>query len=66
MISMDIEVDPNITVTEAHEITRKVENIIKENLPNVYDIVVHIEPFGNEEINEKFGLKEGDVEQFSQ
>ncbi len=65
MISMDVEVDPNITVTEAHNIARKVENIIKESLPNVYDIVVHIEPYGNDEINEKFGLKEGDVEQFS-
>ena len=65
MISMDVEVDPNITVTEAHEIARKVENIIRESLPNVYDIVVHIEPYGNEEENEKFGLKEGDVEEFS-
>jgi cation diffusion facilitator family transporter len=62
MISMDVEVDPDITVTEAHDIARKVENIIKESLPNVYDIVVHIEPFGNEEENEKFGLREGDVE----
>ncbi len=65
MISMDLEVDPEITVTEAHEIVRKVETKIKENLPNVYDIVVHIEPYGNEEENEKFGLKEGDVEEFS-
>ncbi len=65
MISMDVEVDPNITVTEAHEIARKVENIIKQSLPNVYDIVVHIEPYGNDEENEKFGLKEGDVESFS-
>jgi cation diffusion facilitator family transporter len=65
MISMDVEVDPDITVTEAHEIARKVENIIKESLPNVYDIVVHIEPYGNNEENEKFGLKEGDVEEFS-
>jgi cation diffusion facilitator family transporter len=65
MISMDVEVDPDITVTEAHEIARKVEKIIKESLPNVYDIVVHIEPFGNEEENERFGLKEGDVERFS-
>jgi cation diffusion facilitator family transporter len=65
MISMDVEVDPQITVTEAHEIARKVENIIKESLPNVYDIVVHIEPFGNEEENEKFGLREGDIEDFS-
>lgn len=65
MISMDVEVDPYITVTEAHEIARKVEIIIKESLPNVYDIVVHIEPYGNKEENEKFGLKEGDVEQYS-
>jgi cation diffusion facilitator family transporter len=65
MISMDVEVDPDIKVTEAHEIARKVETIIKESLPNVYDIVVHIEPFGNKEENEKFGLKENDVEQFS-
>jgi cation diffusion facilitator family transporter len=65
MISMDVEVDPDITVTQAHEIARKVEKIIKENLPNVYDIVVHIEPFGNEEENERFGLKEGDVERYS-
>ncbi|MCB8995497.1 MAG: cation transporter [Bacteroidales bacterium] len=65
MISMDVEVDPDITITEAHEIARKVENSIKENLPNVYDIVVHIEPLGNEEANEKFGIKEGDVSSFS-
>jgi cation diffusion facilitator family transporter len=63
MISMDVEVDPGITVTEAHEIARKVENTIKKCLPNVYDIVVHIEPLGNMEENEKFGLKEGDIEQ---
>lgn len=65
MISMDIEVDPEITVTEAHDIALKVEQIIKDSLPNVYDIVVHIEPFGNQEENEKFGLKEGDVEEYS-
>jgi len=35
---------------------------IKENLPNVYDVVVHVEPIGNSEENERFGLREGDVE----
>jgi cation diffusion facilitator family transporter len=65
MISMDIEVDPGITVTEAHEIARKVEISISSKLPNVYDIVVHIEPYGNNEENEKFGIKEEDVEAFS-
>lgn len=64
MISMDVEVDPFITVHEAHNIAIKIEESIKMNVPNVYDIVVHIEPKGNEEDNEKFGLTENDVEMF--
>ncbi len=62
MISMDIEVDPTITVQKAHEIVQQVENSIKENIPNVYDIVVHVEPIGNLEENERYGLREKDVE----
>ncbi|MGC9341555.1 MAG: cation diffusion facilitator family transporter [Bacteroidales bacterium] len=62
MISMDIEVEPLMTVNDAHEIAWKVETEIKRNLPNVYDIVVHIEPLGNVEKGEKFGLREKDVE----
>jgi len=62
MISMDIEVDPNITVNEAHKIAQSIETIIRETLPDVYDIVVHVEPIGNLEENEKYGLREKDVE----
>lgn len=62
MISMDIEVEPFLQVYKAHEIAQQVENEIKKNLPNVYDIVVHIEPLGNVEKGEKFGLREKDVE----
>ncbi len=58
MISMDIEVDPDITVRVAHEIAHSVEENIKNSLPNVYDIVVHIEPIGNTDVNEKFGISE--------
>lgn len=65
MISMDIEVEPTMTVNDAHEIAHKVENEIKKNLTNVYDIVVHIEPFGNVEKGEKFGLREKDVEKLN-
>ena len=64
MISMDVEVDPLISVQEAHEIVEKVEESIKKHLPNVYDIVVHIEPQGTIHKNEKFGLSENDVEMF--
>ncbi len=64
MISMDVEVEPFMTVQDAHEVARKVEKEIKSSLPNVYDIVVHIEPLGNEEKGEKFGIRESDVEDY--
>lgn len=61
MISMDLEVEPLMTVKDAHDVAKKVEDEIKASLPNVYDIVVHIEPIGNQEYGEKFGLRENDV-----
>jgi len=61
MISMDIEVEPLMTVHDAHEIAMKVEQEIKKKLPYIYDIVVHVEPLGNVETEEKFGLREKDV-----
>jgi len=56
-IDIDIEVPPNKTVIEAHWISYKVENAIKMRVENVLDIMVHIEPAGNEEA-EGFGLTE--------
>ncbi len=64
MISMDIEVEPLMSVHDAHDIAQKVEKQIKLQLPNVYDIIVHVEPLGNEEKGEKFGLREKDVEDY--
>ena len=61
MISMDLEVESTMTVLDAHEVAKNVEDEIKATIPNVYDIVVHLEPLGNTEQGEKFGLKEGDV-----
>jgi len=56
LIDLDIEVDPALTVADAHIISQKVEEAIKRRLDNVYDIMVHIEPEGNVEHTEKFGL----------
>jgi len=56
-IDIDIEVPPGKTVTEAHWIAHKVEKAIKAKIENVYDIVVHVEPAGNVEI-EGYGLCE--------
>jgi divalent metal cation (Fe/Co/Zn/Cd) transporter len=56
IIDLDIEVDGNRTVTEAHGIAVQVEETIKRRVDNVYDIVVHIEPKGNVELEERFGI----------
>ncbi len=55
LISMDIEVDGNITVNEAHHIAHEVEAQI-EAIVDVYDIVVHVEPLGKAHPKEKFGI----------
>jgi len=62
MINLDIEVNGYLSVKEAHDIARRVENSIKSNLRNVYDVMVHVEPLGNKEEDEKFGLKETDID----
>ena len=60
-IDMDIEVDPSLTVKEAHEITCKVEKAVKDRLEGIFDIMVHVEPRGNNQI-EGFGLSEDRLE----
>ena len=55
VIELDVEIDPKLTVAEAHKITFAVEEEIKSSVRNVYDIIVHVEPQGNEELEEKYG-----------
>jgi len=60
-IDIDIEVPPNLTITEAHRIAIRVEKAIKARVENVYDIMVHVEPAGNVE-QEGYGLSEAALE----
>jgi cation diffusion facilitator family transporter len=59
-IDIDIEVDPEKTVREAHKIATCVEGAIKERVEGIYDIMVHVEPEGDhrEHKAEGFGLSE--------
>jgi cation diffusion facilitator family transporter len=59
-IDIDIEVDPKLTVREAHRIASRVEEAIKERIEGVYDIMIHVEPAGNIE-DEGYGLCEETV-----
>ncbi|MDR1400390.1 MAG: cation diffusion facilitator family transporter [Treponema sp.] len=61
-IDIDIEVDPALTVREAHTIAEAVEKAIKERV-EVYDIMIHVEPIGDstDRHDEGFGLREHQV-----
>ena len=63
MVNLDIEVDPELSVKEAHDIARNVETSIKSNLHNIYDVMVHVEPLGNSEEDEKYGISESEFYQ---
>ncbi len=61
MVNLDIEVLPDLTVKEAHQIARRVEKSIKSSLKNIYDVMVHVEPLGNLEEDEKYGITESEI-----
>jgi len=61
MIVLDIEMEGDITLNEAHDIGEKVENEIKRVVPKVYDVILHIEPIGNLEPHEVFGVSEAQL-----
>jgi|TARA_B110000879_G_scaffold72099_1_gene100673 cation diffusion facilitator family transporter len=61
MIDLDIELDESLTMKEAHLIGIDVENAIKDNVENVYDIMIHFEPLGNIEEDETYGVQQRDI-----
>ncbi|MBN2352710.1 MAG: cation transporter [Spirochaetales bacterium] len=58
LIDMDVEVDGRLTVTEAHDKVMDLERRVKAAVPTIYDIVIHMEPEGNVEHQERWGLSE--------
>lgn len=61
LVSLDIEVDPLITVKESHDKAHLLEDKIKEIIPNIYDILIHIEPYGYAHQNEAYGIAARDI-----
>lgn len=58
VVALDVEINGNLSLSEAHELSHLVENEIKKALPNTYDIIVHPEPTGNIDPNEVYGVSE--------
>jgi len=56
MVNVDIEVDGNITLQQAHDIAHKIEASIKSRIDNIFDVAVHMEPLGDKTAEKKFGV----------
>lgn len=61
MIALDIEVNGNKSLDEAHRIAHAVEDEIKSTIKNVYDILIHVEPLGADRSREAFGISANDL-----
>ena len=62
MIVLDIDVDGSISTLEAHKICVRVEESIRREIDNVFDIMIHIEPAGFKHEEEVYGVSPGDLE----
>jgi cation diffusion facilitator family transporter len=58
IVDLDIEVDGELTVRQAHRISQQAEKRIRSAVDNVYDVLVHVEPIGNVERSERYGLSQ--------
>ena len=57
MVDMHIEVDPNISVQEGHRLSHEVKARLQRELPQVRDVMVHVEPFDPERPKRPYRLQ---------
>jgi len=43
-VDMHVEVDPNMTVQDAHLVAHQIKDAVRSKIPQVADVLVHIEP----------------------
>jgi len=61
VVAVDVEVDGDIPVSKAHQLANEVEEQIRRELVDVYDVLVHTEPIGDDNRNEVFGIDEDNL-----
>ena len=63
MINIDIELDGEMSLLKAHEISHIIEKKIKEELKyEVFDVIIHVEPIGDDTQEEKLGISKDVLE----
>jgi divalent metal cation (Fe/Co/Zn/Cd) transporter len=45
IVDLHVEVDPDISVQEGHRLAHEVKSKIQAELPQVLDVMVHVEPY---------------------
>ncbi len=60
LVALDLEIDGKLSLNQAHEISNKVDALIKEKIDNIYDVLIHIDPKGIKE-EEAYGVSESDL-----
>jgi cation diffusion facilitator family transporter len=61
MIAIDLEVEGELTLREAHEIAHKVEESIKSRISNVFDVAIHLEPLGDKMEERALGITKSNL-----
>lgn len=61
LVALDVEIDGDRSLSDAHDIGVEVENKLKSAMPNIYDVLLHLEPKGNIEPDEAFGVSEKNI-----
>jgi divalent metal cation (Fe/Co/Zn/Cd) transporter len=54
MIDLHIEVDPDISVQEGHRLAHDVKARLQAELPQVRDVMVHVEPYERERVHRPY------------
>jgi cation diffusion facilitator family transporter len=61
-VAVDVEIDGDIPVSKAHLLAHQVEEQIRTELVDVYDVLVHTEPVGDDATEEKFGISQENLQ----
>jgi cation diffusion facilitator family transporter len=61
MIAVDIEIDGSVPLKDAHDMAHQVDEQLRKDIENVYDVLVHMEPKGAENSDRRYGVSEKEI-----
>lgn len=61
MINIDIEVEGNLSISEAHRIAHNLEDEIKARMEDVFDVAIHVEPKGDHLEEKELGISKEEL-----